>query len=66
MIGDECVIEGDCHLEDCVIWSGTHVQSGASISRSVVGADCVVKPLSKLDNEAVVAPLKSDLSAAAR
>ncbi len=65
VIGDDCVIDTNCQLKDCVIWSGTHVQSGASIINSVVGADCVVKQQSKLDNAAIVAPLKSDLSASA-
>ena len=65
VVGDECVVDANCQLKDCVIWSGTHVQSGSSIIDSVVGSDCVVKQQSKLDHAAVVAPLKSDLSTSA-
>jgi mannose-1-phosphate guanylyltransferase len=65
VIGDNCVIDGNCELKDSVIWSGTHVQSGVSIINSVVGADCMVKQKSRLENEAVVTPLKNGLSATA-
>ncbi|HEY9755532.1 MAG TPA: NDP-sugar synthase [Oculatellaceae cyanobacterium] len=65
VIGENCIVDANCQLTDCVIWSGTHVQAGVSIANSVVGSDCVVKQHTTLDNEAVVTPLKSDLSASA-
>jgi mannose-1-phosphate guanylyltransferase len=65
VIGENCVIDVNCQLTDCVIWSGTHVQSGVSIVNSVIGSDCVVKQHSTLNNEAIVSPLKSDLSTSA-
>jgi mannose-1-phosphate guanylyltransferase/mannose-1-phosphate guanylyltransferase/phosphomannomutase len=65
VIGDDCIIDGNCELKDSVIWSGTHVQAGASINSSVVGSDCVVQQKSRLNNEAVVTPLKNGLSATA-
>jgi NDP-sugar pyrophosphorylase family protein len=64
VIGDNCLIDNNCSLTDSVLWSGTHIESGSSITRSVVGFDCKLQSKSNLNDEAIVAPLKRDLTGA--
>ena len=63
VIGDDCVVEADCQLMDSVIWSGSHIERGALVVKSVVGKNCLVRAQRSLENEAMVTPLKTDLSA---
>ncbi len=40
-IGNDCVIEGDVFLKDCILWPGTKVRSGTKLQRSVLSKDFI-------------------------
>jgi len=40
-IGNDCVIERDVFLKDCILWPGTKVQSGTKLQRSVLSKDFI-------------------------
>ncbi|MBN2543775.1 NDP-sugar synthase [bacterium] len=38
-IGDNCIIEDDVSLEDCVLWNGSRIKKGTELKREVISGE---------------------------
>lgn len=59
VIGDNCLIESDAVLENCILWSGTLVEGNAVVKDSVVGAGCLIEGASQLLEATTVEPVST-------
>ena len=49
-IGNNCVIEDNVFLKDCVLWPGTRVPAGIHLQRSVLGKSFIFRENNKQAN----------------